>query len=85
MLIKPGNKVLIIKNLFDGYPNGTPIDDDFYLVATKGSLGVVVTSEEFIEFILNIAGYLRCDRLGVIQLGLPCPCSTRKHCESVVI
>jgi hypothetical protein len=54
MLIKPGDKVLIIKNLFDGYPNGTPIDDDFYLVATKGSLGVVVTSEEFIEFILNI-------------------------------
>jgi hypothetical protein len=55
MKIKPGDKVLITSDAFDPLPDGDVLGDDvFGLVATKGSLGVVVSLSEYEEYFLRM-------------------------------
>ncbi len=55
MFIKPGDKVFIIENVSDPCPDGRCHgDDDMNIVATKGSLGVIVSSIEFREYLFRV-------------------------------
>lgn len=55
MGIRVGEKIIISKDTWDAYPEGIIYGDDvWFLVATKDSIGVITSFEEYRAFILQM-------------------------------